>query len=120
MRLLNGKLLADTFRCKSTLVDQLSKKRHQLTEINKSCYSAEFSVNLNMYWRGTTLSLGRIDLYFSRITGFNYTVIGLLDFLDREFLEGNRRNKFLHSRVYQKDQSISFVLECKHGQTQLV
>ena len=41
-------LLADTFRCKSTLVDQLSKKRHQLTEINKSRYSAEFTVNLNM------------------------------------------------------------------------
>lgn len=44
-----------TFRCKSTLMDQLSKKRHQLTEINKSCYSAEFTINLNMYWRGTTL-----------------------------------------------------------------
>ena len=44
----------------------------------------------------------------------------LLGFPDGKALKGNRRNESLHYRVYQKDQSIRFVLECKHGQTQLV
>lgn len=47
--------LADTFDCRSTLLDQSSKKRHLLTKTKKSRYSAEFVVNLNKYWKGTTL-----------------------------------------------------------------
>ena len=39
----------------------------------------------------------------------------LLGFPDGKALKGNRRNESLHYRVYQKDQSIRFVLECKHG-----
>lgn len=47
--------LADTFDCRSTLLDQSSKKRHLLTKTNKNRYSTEFVVNLNKYWKGTTL-----------------------------------------------------------------
>ena len=47
--------LADTFHCRSTLFDQSSKKRHLLTENNQNRYSAEFVVNSNKYWTGTTL-----------------------------------------------------------------
>ena len=47
--------LANTFDCRSTLYDQSSKKRHLLVENNRCRYSAEFVVNLNKHWRGTTL-----------------------------------------------------------------
>lgn len=47
--------LADTFDCRSTLLDQSSKKRHLLTKTKKSRYSAEFVVNLNKYWKRITL-----------------------------------------------------------------
>ena len=47
--------LANTFHCRSTLIDQSSKKRHLLTEINKSRYLAEFIVNSNIYWKRNIL-----------------------------------------------------------------
>ncbi len=72
-----------------------------------------------------TLSLGRIDLYFSRTNGPNDTIksfdaflvysrtqiqdhtttchIKLQDFPDGKMLKVNRRNNSLHYRVYQKD-----------------
>ena len=81
--------------CKSTLVDESERKSYVLTKIHKHRYSAEFVVNLNKYWKGTTLrfngknaqqfyndlrlqnldwcifnltytNLGRIDLYYDR------------------------------------------------------
>jgi len=89
-----------------------------------------------------TLSLGRIDLYFSRTNGSNDTIksfdaflvdsrtqiqnhtttrhIRLQDFPDGKVLKVNRRNNSLHYRVYQKDQGVRFELEFKHRQTQLV
>ena len=89
-----------------------------------------------------TLSLGRIDLYFSRTNGSNDTIksfdaflvdsrsqiqnhtntrhIRLQDFPDGKVLKVNRRNNSLHYRVYQKDQDVRFELEFKHRQTQLV
>ena len=88
------------------------------------------------------LSLGRIDLYFSRTNGPNDTIksfdaflvdsrtqiqdhtttrhIRLQDFPDGKVLKVNRRNNSLHYRVYQKDQGVRFELEFKHRQTQLV
>ena len=87
-----------------------------------------------------TLSLGRIDLCFSRTNGPNDTIksfdaflvdsrtqiqnntttchIKLQDFPDGKMLKINRRNNSLHYRVYQKDQVVRFKLEFK--QTQLV
>ena len=89
-----------------------------------------------------TLSLGRIDLYFSRTNGPNDTIksfdaflvdsrtqiqdhtttrhIKLQDFPDGKVLKVNRRNNSLHYRVYQKDQGVRFELEFKHRQTKLV
>ena len=89
-----------------------------------------------------SLSLGRIDLYFSRTNGFNDILksfdaflvdsrtqiqnhtttrhIRLQDFPDGKVLKVNRRNNSLHYRVYQKDQAVRFELEFKHRQTQLV
>ena len=88
------------------------------------------------------LSLGRIDLCFSRTDGFNDTIksfdrflvdsrshiqnhtntryIKLEDFPDGKMLKVNRRNNSLHYRIYQKDQVVRFELEFKHRQTQLV
>lgn len=88
------------------------------------------------------LSLGRIDLYFSRTNNFsdtvksfdsflvdsrtkiqNYTTtrhIKLQDFPDGKVLKVNRRNNSLHYRVYQKHLSVRFELEFKHRQTKLV
>lgn len=40
--------------CKSTLVDESKRKSYVLTKIHKHRYSAEFVVNLNKYWKGTT------------------------------------------------------------------
>lgn len=89
-----------------------------------------------------TLSLGRIDLYFSRTNGPNDTIklfdaflvdsrtqiqdhtttrhIKLQDFPDGKMLKVNRRNNSLHYRVYQKDQGVRFELEFKYRQTKLV
>ena len=47
--------LANIFNCRSTLIDQSSKKRHLLTETNKNRYSAEFVINSNSYWKGSIL-----------------------------------------------------------------
>ena len=41
--------------CKSTLVDESKRKSYVLTKIHKHRYSTEFVVNLNKYWKGTTL-----------------------------------------------------------------
>ena len=43
--------LRDNFHCKSTLLDQSSKKRDVLTQTNKSIYSAEFVINCNKHWK---------------------------------------------------------------------
>jgi len=89
-----------------------------------------------------TLSLGRIDLYFSRTNGCSDTIqsfdaflvdsrtkiqnhtttrhIKLQDFPNGKVLKVNRRNNSLHYRVYRKDQSVRFELEFKHRQTKLV
>ena len=89
-----------------------------------------------------TLSLGRIDLYFSRTNNFsdtvksfdaflvnsrtkiqNYTTtrhIKLQNFPNGKVLKVNRRNNSLHYQVYQKHLSIRFELEFKHRQTKLV
>jgi hypothetical protein len=89
-----------------------------------------------------TLSLGRMDLYFSRTNGSNDKIksldaflvdsrnqirnhtttrhIRLQDFPYGKVLKVNRRNNSLHYRVYQKDQGVRFELEFKHRQTQLV
>lgn len=47
--------LGKTFDCKSTLFDQSSKKGHILVETNQNRYSAEFVINSNKHWKGTTL-----------------------------------------------------------------
>jgi len=47
--------LRDTFHCKSTLLDQSSKKRNILIQTNKSTYSAEFVINCNKHWKGCIL-----------------------------------------------------------------
>jgi len=89
-----------------------------------------------------SLSLGRIDLCFSRPNGSSYTIksfdeflvnsrsqiqnhtntrhIRLQDFPDGKILKVNRRNNSVHYRVYQKDQMVRFEIELKHRQTKLV
>ena len=47
--------LADTFGCKSILLDQSTKLKKTLVESVKRNYSASFIVNSTKYWRGTTL-----------------------------------------------------------------
>ena len=89
-----------------------------------------------------TLSLGRIDLCFSKT---NYSTdtkrsfdaflvdsrsqiqnhtntrhIRLYDFPDGKMLKVNRRNNSRHYRVYQKDGTVRFELELKHRQTKLI
>nr|UKC63234.1 hypothetical protein [Haslea ostrearia] len=88
------------------------------------------------------LSLGRIDLCFSRPNDLNNTSksfdvflvdsrtqiqthtttrhIKLEDFPSGKMLKVNRRNNSVHYRVYRKDQSVRFELELKHRQTKLV
>ena len=41
--------------CKSTLVNESERKSSVLTKISKYRYFAEFVVNLNKYWKRTTL-----------------------------------------------------------------
>lgn len=89
-----------------------------------------------------TLSLGRIDLCFSRTNDWSHTnksfdaflldsrsqiqyrtntkYIKLQDFPDGKMLKVNRRNNSRHYRVYQKDETVRFELELKHRQTKLV
>jgi hypothetical protein len=89
-----------------------------------------------------SLSLGRIDLCFSRLNDWSHTsklfdaflvdsrsqiqnhtntkYIKLQDFPDVKMLKVNRRNNSRHYRVYQKDESVRFELELKHRQTKLV
>ena len=47
--------LASIFHCRSTLMDQSSKKRRLLTETNKNSYWAEFVINSNSSWKGSIL-----------------------------------------------------------------
>jgi hypothetical protein len=89
-----------------------------------------------------TLSLGRVDLCFSRPNDLNHTSkvfdaflvdsrsqiqnhtttrhIRLQDFPDGKILKVNRRNNSVHYRVYQKDQRVRFEIELKHRQTKLI
>jgi hypothetical protein len=89
-----------------------------------------------------TISLGRIDLCFSRPNDFNHTTksfdkflvnsrsqiqnhtttrhIRLQDFPTGKILKVNRRNNSVHYRVYQKDKSVRFEIELKHRRTKLV
>ena len=89
-----------------------------------------------------TLSLGRIDLCFSRPNDLNHTSksfdiflvdsrskiqnhtntrhIKLQDFPDGKMLKLNRRNNSVHYRVYQKDQRVRFEMELKYRKTKLV
>jgi hypothetical protein len=89
-----------------------------------------------------TLSLGRIDLCFSRPNDLNHTSksfdaflvdsrtqiqnhtntqhIRLQDFPNGKVLKINRRNNSLHYQIYQKDEGVRFELEFKHRQTKSV
>ena len=89
-----------------------------------------------------SISLGRIDLCFSRTNGSDNTTksfdaflvdsrsqvqnhtatrhIRLEDFPNGKMLKINRRNNSLHYRIYQKDKDVRFELEFKHRQTKLV
>lgn len=91
---------------------------------------------------GYTLTLGRIDLCFSRPNDANHKsrsfdaflvdsrsqvqnhtntkYMKLQDFPDGKMLKINRRNNSRHYRVYQKDETVRFELELKHRQTKLV
>ena len=93
-------------------------------------------------FEGHTLSLGRIDLCFSRPNDWSHTSklfdaflldcrsqiqyrtntkhIKLQDFPNGKMLKINRRNNSRHYRVYQKDETVRFELELKHRQTKLV
>jgi len=88
------------------------------------------------------LSLGRIDLCFSRPNDWSHTsklfdtflvdsrsqiqdhtttrYMKLHDFPDGKMLKVNRRNNSLHYRVYQKNERVRFKRELKHRQTKLV
>ena len=88
------------------------------------------------------LSLGRIDLCFSRTNDWSHTsklfdrflvdsrtqiqdhtstrYMKLHDYPDGKMLKVNRRNNSLHYRVYQKNERVRFELELKHRQTKLV
>lgn len=88
------------------------------------------------------LSLGRIDLCFSRPDDWHHTsqlfdaflvdsrsqiqnntntkYIRLQDSPNVKMLKVNRRNNSRHYRVYQKDESVRFELELKHRQTKIV
>lgn len=93
-------------------------------------------------FEGHTLSLGRIDICFSRPNDWSHTsklfdtflvdsrsqiqdhtttrYMKLHDFPDGKMLKINRRNNLLHYRVYQKHERVRFELELKHRQTKLV
>ena len=82
------------------------------------------------------LSLGRIDLCFSRTNDWSHTsklfdrflvdsrtqiqdhtstrYMKLHDYPDGKMLKVNRRNNSLHYRVYQKNERVRFELELKH------
>lgn len=88
------------------------------------------------------LSLGRIDLCYSRPNSLNHTNklfdtflvncrskiqnhtttrhIKLTDFPDGKLLKVNRRNNSIHYRVYQKNENVRFEIEYKNRQTKLV
>lgn len=75
--------LADTFNCRSTLLDQSSKKRHVLAETDKNLYSAEFVVNSNKHWKGSILSFrGRHAQWFYKDLKFQKLDWSIFDFED--------------------------------------
>ena len=47
--------LHDVLNCRCILVDTSARKRHLLIGNNRCLFTAEFVVNLNKYWYGTTL-----------------------------------------------------------------
>lgn len=47
--------LSDTLNCRCILFDQSHRKRHLLIGDNRCLFTAEFVVNSNRYWNGTTL-----------------------------------------------------------------
>ena len=89
-----------------------------------------------------SLSLGRINLCFSRPNDWSHTsksfdaflvdsrsqiqyhtntkYIKLQDFPNGKMLKVNRRNNSRHYRVYQRDETVRFELELKHRQTKLL
>ena len=94
--------LANTFHCKSTLIDQSSKKRNLLTIINKNRYSAEFVLNSNSYWKGSILRFKGNhaqcfynDLKFQKVNwsifDFENTNLGRVDLsYDRKLKESDK------------------------------
>jgi len=88
------------------------------------------------------LSLGRIDLCYSRPNSLNHTNklfdtflvdcrskiqnhtttrhIKFTDFPNGKLLKVNRRNNSIHYRVYQKNENVRFEIEYKNRQTKLV
>lgn len=94
--------LASTFDCRSSLYDQSSKKRHLLVENNRCRYSAEFVVNLNKHWKGTTLRFkGKDAQWFYKdlkyrkldwsIFDLEYTNLGRIDLCyDRRLKQGDK------------------------------
>jgi len=73
--------LADTLHCRSTLLDQSSKKRHLLTETNKNRYSAEFVVNSSKHWKGSILRFrGRHAQWFYKDLKFQKLDWSIFDF----------------------------------------
>ena len=119
----------------------LDISKNSLSHINYIIKTQKFDWSL-LKFDQHTLSLGRIDLYFSRLNDFNHTTksfdaflvnsrsqiqnhtntrhIRLQDFPNGKILKVNRRNNSVHYRVYQKDQSVRFEIELKHRQTKLV
>lgn len=118
--------LADTFGCKSTLLDQSTKLKKTLVESVKKNYSASFIVNLTKYWRGTTLcfkgnsaqlfyqdlkfkkldwavfdlgstNFGRIDLCYDR--ELNSTDRDPHLFLENSYQNINRKNGEGHAKI---------------------
>ena len=111
------------------------------TYFYKLLKTRNFDWNL-LKFKEHNLSLGRIDLCFSRPNDLNHTSksfdiflvdsrskiqnhtntrhIKLQDFPDVKMLKVNRRNNSVHYRVYQKDQRVRFEMELKYRKTKLV
>ena len=118
--------LANTFSCRSTLLDQSTKTKKTLVETDKNNYSAKFIVNSNKHWRGMTLcfkgnsaqwfykdmkyqkldwiifnleytNLGRIDLCYDRKLKATDTDPHL--FLENSYQNINSKNENRHAKI---------------------
>lgn len=73
--------LHDVLNCQCILVDTSDRKRHLLIGNNRCLFTAEFVVNLNKYWYGTTLRFkGRhAELFYSYLKSqtFDWSVFDL-------------------------------------------